>query len=153
MFVGSGVVPYHLLSILSPLPLQHEAFSLRRSQLRKYVCETKYTCQKDRLRADFEVFLRSRAVPGAVWATAPSLLLATPMDVVRFLCFRDGAGRTLVHAVSCPHFGLAGRFECGCPRRLAAGTVDSYVGMLRAVFNAVGRRDAANPCDSLEVKD
>ena len=75
------------------------------------------------------------------------------MDVVRFLCLRDGAGRTQVHAVSCPHFGLAGRFACGCPCRLAAGTVDSYVGMLRAVFNAVGRRDAANPCDSLEVKD
>ena len=102
---------------------------------------------------DFEDFLVSRAAPGVAWPTAPSLLLASAQDVVRFLCLRDGAGRTQVHKTSCPHFGLSGRFGCGCPCHLAAGTVDSYVGMLRAIFNAVGRRDASNPCDSVEVKD
>ena len=74
------------------------------------------------------------------------------MDVVRFLFHRERAGRTTVHALSCPHIGKQGSFPCECPRRLAAGTVDSYVGMLRASFNSVGRRGFSNPCDSEEVK-
>ena len=100
-----------------------------------------------------EEFLRARSVPGASWPSAPSLELASPSDVVRFLCFRDQAGRTQVHAHACAFFGMSGLRECGCPRHLAAGTVDSYIGMLRAVFNDLGRRGAANPCDSRVVKD
>ena len=74
------------------------------------------------------------------------------MDVVRFLFHRDKGGRTTVHALACPHLGQPGLFDCGCPRRFAAGTVDSYVGMLRAVFNSIGRRGATNPCDTEDVK-
>ena len=132
---------------------QLAAFDRRHAQLRKFVCETPYARQKNRLKTDFEEFLRLRAVPGAPWATAPSLLLATSTDVVRFLCCRDKAGRTQIHAFSCPHLGASGLASCDCDRRLAAGTVDSYIGMLRACFNAIGRRGAANPCDASEVKD
>ena len=89
---GGPSSPSHVR--LSFVPPQHVAFERRRAQLRAYVSETKYARQKDRLRADFEAFLLSRAVPGSTLATAPSLLLASPRDVVRFLCLRDGAGRT-----------------------------------------------------------
>ena len=135
------------------LSLQHLAFKRRHAELRKYVAETPYVEKKDRLCSSLEDFLRARAVPGASWATAPSLELATPNDVVRFLCSRDSAGRTQVHGLSCANFGLGGVKDCGCPRHLAAGTVDSYIGMLRAGFNDLGRRGAANPCDSRVVKD
>ena len=114
--------------------------------------DTRYASQKDKLRQDFETFLAKRAAVSSPAAAAPSLLLASPMDVVRFLFHREKGGRTTVHALSCPHLGASGVFACGCPRRLAAGTVDSYVGMLRAIFNAVGRHGHANPCDSEEVK-
>ena len=57
-----------------------------------------------------------------------------------------------MHALHCVHLGAPGLFDCGCPRHFAAGTVDSYVGQLRAVFNAIGRVGAANPCASEDVK-
>ena len=55
--------------------------------------------------------------------------------------------------------GTHGVFNCGYELRLAAGTVDSYVGQLRAQFNSAGRTQpwrwgssAENPCFSLRVK-
>ena len=61
-------------------------------------------------------------------------------------------GHTTVHELACPHLGRPGLFDCGCPRRLAAGTVDSYVGMLCAIFNSLGRLDSLNPCNTDNVK-
>ena len=84
--------------------------------------------------------------------TAACLAEASPLDVVRFLHFRDRGGRTQVHAFSCAHFGASGIFTCGCPLHFAYGTVDSYVGMLRAIFRDMGRVGHANPCDSCDVK-
>ena len=140
-------------SFSSPFsPLQKKSFDRRLAEMRKYTCGTKYASQKDRLRADFELFLRVRSDCPSPLATAPSLLSASPLDVVRFLFHRERNGRTTVHALPCPHLGRSGVFDCACPRRLAAGTVDSYVGMLRAVFNAAGRRGHLNPCDSEDVK-
>ena len=140
------------LYLASVLPSQHAEFVKRRAVLRGLVFGTKYACQKDRLRLDFEKFLVERASCPSPLATAPSLLDASPSDVVRFLHARDTGGRTQVHCFKCEHFGASGIFTCGCPRHLAAGTVDSYVGQLRAVFNALGRVGAANPCSSDEVK-
>ena len=124
------------------------------------MCETKYAVSKDHLRSDFEEFLSQRSSLAPPLGTASCLELATPTDVLRFLSDRDSRGRTVVHIFSCPHFGLAGKFDCVCPKHLAAGTVDSYVGQLRAAFNHIGRVDKfspgnprANPCDSHLVKD
>ena len=78
---------------------------------------------------------------------------ASSTDVLRFLHFRDKGGRTQVHEFACPHFGLPGQFRCVCPRHFAAGTVDSYVGMLQAVFNDIGRREHLNPCASADVRN
>ena len=140
--------------------LQRAAFSERRSVLSKFVCETKYAVSKDRLRSDFESFLSQRSSLPPPLGTASCLELASPTDVLRFLHDRDSRGRTAVHSFDCPHFGLAGKFDCLCVRHLAAGTVDSYVGQIRAAFNHIGRVDKyspdnprANPCDSHLVKD
>ena len=71
---------------------------------------------------------------------------------MRFLHLRAKSGRTQVHEVSCSNFGSSGLRDCGCPRVFAAGTVDSYVGMLRAIFNDAGRLNHDNPCASQDVK-
>ena len=54
-------------------------------------------------------------------------------------------GCTQVHEFACSKFGQSGLHECGCPRMFAAATVDSYVGMLRALFNDIGHRFHHNP--------
>ena len=133
-------------------PGQHDSFEQRQLELNKYVRDTKYETQKQRLRVDFEAFLASRSAGPSPHTTSSSLHDATPTDVVRFLHFRDKGGRTQVHSFDCPHFGLQGLFDCSCPKHFAAKTIDSYVGQLRAVFNNVGRRGFANPCDSVDVK-
>ena len=87
-------------------------------------------------------------------------MLASPEDVIKFLFFRDSRGKTQVHDVSCPNIGLRGSHDCACPFRLAAGTIDSMVGKLRAFFNKIGRSSSfsptdptGNPCASSEVKE
>ena len=131
--------------------LQKRSFDARRAQLRSFVCNTAYARQKDRFGLAFEQFLASRSSGDPRSATAPNLQTATPLDVVRFLHFREKGGRTPVHALTCPNIGQSDRLDC-CPLRLAAGTVDSYIGQLRAIFNSIGRKGSANPCDSDEVK-
>lgn len=123
------------------------------------MCDTKYAVARDRLRRDFESFLFSRSSYPPPLNTSSSLDSAVPRDVVRFLFDRDSRGRTVVHHFSCSSFGLSSAL-CDCPRHLASGTVDSYIGMLRAIFNHAGRVDKyspgnprGNPCDSHDVKD
>lgn len=65
----------------------------------------------------------------------------------------------MVHKDSCQFFGLQGKQTCDCPTRLSAGTVDSLIGKLRSIFNALGRtsdRDdrfgSGNPASHLCVK-
>ena len=145
-----------MLFLHSPFPLlllQRAAFDKRQAQLRKYVHETPYALGKDRLRVDFEEFLSDHAFLPPPLTTAPTILEASPQDVLRFLHKRDGNGRTQVHRLDCEHMGASGLFDCGCPRHLAFGTIDSYIGQMRAIFNAHGRLGRLNPCDSVEVKD
>ena len=132
--------------------LQKRAFDARHASLRQYVSGTSYGKRKESLRQDLVKFLSDRASGPPASATAPTLESATPTDIIRFLFFRDQRGRTTVHALDCPHAGKPGLFDCPCPVRLAAGTVDSYIGMIRAIFNSIGRRGVDNPCDSEEVK-
>ena len=51
----------------------------------------------------------------------------------------DSKGNTKIHSPSCPNFGSHSKRKCRCPTRLAAGTVNSTIGKLRAIFNSVGR--------------
>lgn len=49
-----------------------------------------------------------------------------------------------MHGHGCPHSHLKGHGVCECPLRLAYGTVDSYIGKLRAIFNKRGRQGEWN---------
>ena len=60
-------------------------------------------------------------------------------DVIKFVIGEDKSGRTIVHAQSCS------RVVCSCPSRLAAGSVDSLLGKLRAIFNNIGHLHDSNP--------
>lgn len=84
---------------------------------------------------------------------------ASPQDLVRFLVWKDKTGKTQVHSVGCPHRGLQGPSQCGCPHRLAAGSVDSLIGKLRAIFKENDRAGdweetlgLGNPAASLLVR-
>jgi len=71
----------------------------------------------------------------------------TADDIIKFLISRDSSGKTVVHKPSCSKSG------CACPRRLAAGTVDSYLGKIRAIFNSMGRTSESNPISHTRVKE
>ena len=150
IYIFACLISFSILCVIS-ISFQRDEFDKRRAALRSYVHDTKYGKQKDNLRVDFVKFLSVRAACPARSATAPSLLTASPEDVLRFLHHRDKNGRTQVHVFECVNFGASGLHECGCPRHFAAGTINSYVDMLRAIFN-VGRWFAENPCDDSEVK-
>jgi hypothetical protein len=141
--------------------LQLTGYEARKSSLLGFVDSSAYERQKSRLTDDFCEFLleySSRSVPPSL-RTAPTPESASPDDVTKFLFFRDQRGRTQVHFRGCQYLGEHGSHPCGCATHLAAGTVDSMVGKLRAFFNSLGRVEAyrpscplANPCDAPLVK-
>ncbi len=88
----------------------------------------------DSLRLEFETFLCS--LPNQ-----PSLQTVTPHDVRRFLVPKDKGRKTQCHKTECQFLGRQGVHPCGCPRRLAAGTVESLIGRLKGVFAKLGRAD------------
>ena len=122
----------------------------RISQL--FAKESVYDRQKSRLSDLLDQFLASLPTP-------KDLSTATPLDIVRFLVWKDGVGKTQVHVDGCRHRGLKGPFQCGCPTRLTAGTVDSMIGKLRAIFQEQDRAGdwesgfgLGNPAASLLVR-
>ncbi|CAH3046190.1 unnamed protein product, partial [Porites lobata] len=83
-----------------------------------------------------------------VLSTPPRTVTScTAQDIVKFLISKDNSGRTVVHLLSCS------KRDCGCPKRLAAGSVDSTLGRLRAIFNKLGHANDSNPVAHPLVKD
>lgn len=70
--------------------------------------------------------------------TPKTLHSATPGDILKFLVWKDKAGKTKVHQTQCPRDSSDKTPSCSCPKRLAAGTVDSMIGKLRAIFTDAG---------------
>ena len=121
---------------------------------------SKYEVQKSRLSQDFCSFLAANAALPPPHGTALSPDSAVPEDIGKFLFWRDSRGRTQIHNPQCEFLGQAGSHACGCRVGLAAGTIDSMIGKLRAYFNSRGQVNAyspfdskSNPCDSKFVKD
>ena len=144
----------------SPLFIQLLGYHARRDALLHQVRGSKYEIQKSRLADDLCTFLLAHSALPAPFATASSPDAATPDDIGKFLFFRDSRGRTQIHIPSCDFLGLSGLKDCGCPVGLAAGTIDSMVGKLRAYFNSRGQTSPfspgdkkSNPCDSTFVRD
>ena len=84
-----------------------------------------YQRQKTPLESKLSSFLAS-------FQPQKTLFSATPKDVVHFLVWKDGKGKTMVHSDSCQFLGLQAKQTCNCPTRLSAGTVDSLIGKLRS---------------------
>ena len=65
---------------------------------------------------------------------AKTLALESSSDILKFLIWEDKFGKTVVHDITCPELCQRQRRTCLCPKRLAAGTLDSLVGKIRAIF-------------------
>ena len=136
----------------TPVTFNLSAIDDRINFLQSSHLSTAYSKQKQSLKIELESFLF--ALPGQ-----KSLFDATPLDVCRFLVFKDLKGKTQVHKSGCPYLGQRGTSLCQCPLRLAYSTVDSYIGKLRSIFSEVGRQGdwnrtllLGNPATDLLVK-
>ena len=111
-----------------------------------------YSQQKCNLKNELEQFLVSLE-------PAENVYTALPDDLRKFLIFKEKHGRTKLHNHACPDKGIAGKVSCSCPTALAAKSVDSLIGKLRAIFRDVGREGdwnsvllTGNPAASLPMK-
>jgi integrase len=110
-----------------------------------------YSRKKKSLLLELEDFLSRTSKEG--------VNTASPEDVKRFLVWKDKGGKTQVHDISCVFLGKIGVYDCGCPKRLAAGTVQSVVGQLKSVFSPIRgtswdeQCQCGNPSASLAVKE
>ena len=145
----------HPFPPLDQLPdLDLTALDTRLTALHNAALSTTYTKQKISLENEFVRFLSALPAP-------KMLFTAVPLDVCRFLVWKDKGGQTQVHHSSCPHLGLHGvlPLSCHCPIRLSHKTVDSLIGKQRALFQSAGRQGdwnlalrLGNHAASLEVK-
>ena len=124
-------------------------------QLLNFDQATSYSKLKDTLRKELEASLP--ALPGQV-----SLATVSPRDICRFLIFKDKDGRTQIHHNGCQFLGQRGKHACACPLRLSYNTVDSYIGKLRSIFQAINigrdgewdkRLGLGNPAADRSVKN
>ena len=140
------------------MSLKLDRVKVRLKELDNRFDKLAYNKQKSSLVSSLSTFLRSNHNSG-YYTDGGELDSATPEDVAKFLVDRDSKGRTQVHVLGCKHFGKSGPFDCGCERHLSAGTVDSYIGQLRAYFNTCGKTlpwrqnsQWGNPCISFRVQ-
>ena len=99
-----------------------------------------YQRQKSPLSRELLNFLASLSPPRDVSS-------CTSEEIVKFLISKDKSGKTVLHSRSCSEV------HCNCPTRLAAGSVDSLLGKLRAIFNNLGRLHDSNPVAYTRVKE
>ena len=121
-----------------PITLNLAALDSRLASLDSQHLSTAYAKQKQSLRDDLADFLY--ALPGQ-----KTMFTATPVDLCRFLVFKDSSAKSQLHLQSCQNAAKRGISSCTCPRRLAHGTIDSYIGKLRSLFSDVGRQGQWNP--------
>lgn len=93
-----------------------------------------YEAKKESLVRELEDFLKM--IPGG-----GDIRSVDPQNVRRFLVYKDRKGKTQTHSSDCKFLGEKGCHNCACPKRLAAGTVASLVGQLKAIFKKMGRGD------------
>ena len=97
-----------------------------------------YSQQKCNLKKELELFL-------AALEHSKNVYTALPDDLRKFLIFKEKHGRTKLHDQACPQKGIAGKVQCSCPTTLAAKSVDSLIGKIRAIFRDLGREGDWNP--------
>ena len=97
-----------------------------------------YSKQKYILKTDLSEFL-------SVMDPQKTLYSAVPEDIRKFIIMKEKGGKTQLHHTSCNFKGLAGKQTCSCPKTLAAKSVDSLIGKIRAIFRDLGRTGDWNP--------
>ena len=107
------------------------AINPRLEHLRKKKSNKSYERLKSALHSLLSHFLSSLPVP-------KTLASASPADIIKFLVWKDKAGKTVIHESACPGLGQRLSKSCDCPTRLAAGTVDSLIGKICAIFRQEG---------------
>ena len=117
---------------LKKFDIDEGSIAQRVRELNEQRSSSRYSKQKSALELEFRNFLGNLSVP-------KSLSSALPSDVIAFLVWKDGKGRTRVHRQDCHTWGGNAGLDCECPKRLAFGTVDSLIGKLRAIFAESGR--------------
>ena len=98
------------------------AIQERLKEFQSVMCSNLYQRQESALEQQLSQFLGALSPPRTV-------ISCTANDIVKFRIRKDKSGRTEVHSSSCP------RACCTCPKRLEAGSADSLMGRLRAIFN------------------
>ena len=98
------------------------AIQERFNEFQSVMCSNPDQRMKSALELQLSQFLGAFSPPWTV-------TLCTANDIVKFRFSKNKSGRTVVHSSSCP------RASCTCPKRLAPGSVDSFMGRLRAIFN------------------
>ena len=111
-----------------------------------------YSKRKDNLKTELSKFLCDMG-------SQKTLYTAVPEDLRKFIIMKEKGGRTQLHDTSCRFKGLAGKQTCACPKTLAAKSVDSLIGKMRAIFRDLGRigdwnpiSSTGNPASSLSMK-
>ena len=94
---------------------------------------TNYSKQKEVLKIELLKFL-SQLKP------SKDLSSAVTSDVRMFLVYKEKNGKTIVHNTGCKFIGkLKDKSNCDSPLRRSAGSVDSLIGQVRAIFRDYGR--------------
>ena len=99
---------------------------------------SQYSQQKCQLKNELIDFMLGLNPPKDIYSVLPE-------DLRKFLIFKERAGRTFLHVEACEFRGLPGRKGCDCPRSLAAKSVDTLIGKIRAIFRDMGRSGDWNP--------
>ena len=121
-------------------PVDETAIEERFDEFQSVFLSKPYKRQKSALEQQLFKFLGALSSPRTV-TSCPT------QDIVKFLISKDKSGRTVVHPLSCS------KRDCSCPKRLAAGSVDSTLGRLRDIFNKLGRANDSNPVTHPLVED
>ena len=115
----------------SSISVDLKSINDRLAELKRTKSAKPYEKQKTSLQTELWSFLAAVPIPKLL----PS---ASSSDILKFLLWKDKSGRTKVHQTSCPEIGKQKAFSCECPSRLSAGTVDSLIGKLGAIFTEAG---------------
>ena len=106
---------------VDPTAIDLDSINNRLSELANSKLSKPYEKQKSSLHRELLPVLASLPTP-------KTLHSATPGDILKFLVWKDKAGKTKVHQTQRQRGSSDKTPSCSCPKRLAAGTVDSMIG-------------------------
>ena len=124
--VTKGQAPHHKQErSLNTASMNRASQSISQTSL-KFV-RAHHVKQKGAVEAKVSSFLAELKPPKDIPSGRPS-------EVVKFLVWKDQAGRTKIHSDQCQRLGHRGLTSCPRPLRLAYRTVDFLIGTIKIFF-------------------